>query len=211
MTAPASCGTLHTPLWTTSYSERRIVPSSTIGPSCLYCTPPTRESMERTLINEGLPQEFSAADLRDLCAPHGKVLSTRVVPDADGLSLSYGFVKMATREDAEAVIQALDGRHQGGCYLYAARTHPYSARGSLSQGGRSMNKAQYFKQTSHRLIAREQAELPAYRSRETTCLHCGGDGRTETARYNRRCPSCQTLLEKSNVLNRDDREDYCVG
>ena len=91
--------------------------------------------MERTLIIEGFPQQFRAADLLELCAPHGKVISTRVVGDADGLSLSYGFVEMATREDAEAVIQALNGRHHCGCFLYVARTYPYSARPSLSQGG----------------------------------------------------------------------------
>lgn len=80
--------------------------------------------MHRTLCLDGLPSWMISAQLRDLCAPYGTVQTARVVCDAYGASMNYGFVQMATVEDAEEVMQSLNGCDRFGVFLYVARTYP---------------------------------------------------------------------------------------
>ena len=51
------------------------------------------------------------------------VQSARVVCDAYGASMNYGFVQMATVEQAEEVVQALGGCDLFGTLPYVARTY----------------------------------------------------------------------------------------
>jgi RNA recognition motif-containing protein len=80
--------------------------------------------MYKTLCVDGLPSRITSAQLADLCAPYGRVQFARVVCDAYGASMNYGFVQMATVEDAEGVVQALNGCDRFGVLLYVARTYP---------------------------------------------------------------------------------------
>ena len=80
--------------------------------------------MDKTLCVDGLPSRITSAQLADLCAPYGQVQSARVVCDAYGASMNYGFVQMATVDDAEEVVQALNGCDRFGALLYVARTYP---------------------------------------------------------------------------------------
>jgi RNA recognition motif-containing protein len=80
--------------------------------------------MYKTLCVDGLPPRITSAQLADLCAPYGQVQSARVVCDAYGASMNYGFVQMATVGDAEEVVQALNGCDRFGALLYVARTYP---------------------------------------------------------------------------------------
>jgi hypothetical protein len=65
-----------------------------------------------------------SAQLADLCAPYGRVQSARVVCDAYGASMNYGFVQMTTTQEAEGVVHALNGCDRFGALLYVARTYP---------------------------------------------------------------------------------------
>jgi RNA recognition motif-containing protein len=80
--------------------------------------------MHMTLCLDGLPSWMASAQLADLCAAYGRVQSARVVCDAYGASMNYGFVQMATVEEAEGVVQALNGCDRFGSLLYVARTYP---------------------------------------------------------------------------------------
>lgn len=49
-------------------------------------------------------------DLRELFAPYGEVTDATVVMDrATGRSKGFGFVKMASADEAQAAMEALDG------------------------------------------------------------------------------------------------------
>ena len=80
--------------------------------------------MEMTLCLDGLPTWMTSTQVAELCAEYGHVQSARIVCDAYGTSMNYGFVQMATVEDAEEVVQALDGCDRFGAVLYVARTYP---------------------------------------------------------------------------------------
>jgi RNA recognition motif-containing protein len=86
--------------------------------------------MYKTLCVDGLPSRITSAQLAELCAPYGSVQSARVVCDAYGTSMNYGFVQMATVEDAEGVVQALNGCDRFGALLYVARTYPRLSQAS---------------------------------------------------------------------------------
>ena len=80
--------------------------------------------MYKTLCVDGLPSWITSVQLAELCAPYGIVQSARIVHDAYGASMNYGFVQMATVKDAEEVVQALNGCDRFGGLLYVARTYP---------------------------------------------------------------------------------------
>jgi RNA recognition motif-containing protein len=86
--------------------------------------------MHMTLCLDGLPTWMTSTQVAELCAPYGSVQSARVVCDAYGASMNYGFVQMATVEQAEGVVQALDGCDRFGSLLYVARTYPRVSQAS---------------------------------------------------------------------------------
>jgi RNA recognition motif. (a.k.a. RRM, RBD, or RNP domain) len=86
--------------------------------------------MHMTLCLDGLPTWMTSTQVADLCTPYGSVQSARVVCDAYGASMNYGFVQMATVEEAEGVVQALDGCDRFGGLLYVARTYPRVSQAS---------------------------------------------------------------------------------
>ncbi len=57
----------------------------------------------------------SSSDLEALFAEHGTVTSAQVVDDRDtGRSRGFGFVEMASSDEANAAINALNGRNVDG-------------------------------------------------------------------------------------------------
>ncbi len=57
----------------------------------------------------------SSSDLEALFAEHGTVTSAQVVNDRDtGRSRGFGFVEMASSDEANAAINALNGRNVDG-------------------------------------------------------------------------------------------------
>ena len=77
----------------------------------------TRTIMGVRLCIEGLPYWVTADDLKEVCTQHGSVVSVRLVTDSYGLSLGYGFVEMATAEEASQAVEALNEREHFGCLI----------------------------------------------------------------------------------------------
>lgn len=63
--------------------------------------------MAKVLFIEGFPLSFTEQQLDDVFAPFGQVLSVRVVGGQAGESLRFGFVEMASEEEAVRAQQAL--------------------------------------------------------------------------------------------------------
>jgi RNA recognition motif-containing protein len=87
--------------------------------------------MDRTVCIEGFPRWVREADLHALCQSYGRVCSVRVVRDAYGSSMGYGFVQMGTEQEAERILAEVIGIRPFGGPLYVART--YASRGGMPQ------------------------------------------------------------------------------
>ena len=90
----------------------------------------------------GLPYATAEQELSDLFAPHGSVASARIITDKfTGQSKGFGFVEMATEEEAKAAIESLNGTQLGGRTLTVNEARPQTPRprgggGRSDQGGR---------------------------------------------------------------------------
>lgn len=77
----------------------------------------------------GLPYSATDQELNDLFASHGTVESARVITDKfTGQSRGFGFVEMASGEEASAAITALNGSQFGGRTLTVNEARPQEAR-----------------------------------------------------------------------------------
>ncbi len=75
-------------------------------------------------------------DLQDLFAQHGPVTEVNLMQDrATGKSRGFAFVTMATKEAADAAIQALNGKDFKGRALTVNEARPREARPSGGGGG----------------------------------------------------------------------------
>jgi|AAFX01.1.fsa_nt_gi RNA recognition motif-containing protein len=69
-------------------------------------------------------------DLEELFSQSGQVESVSIVTDRDtGQSRGFAFVEMSTNEEAQAAIQALDGREVDGRALKVNEARPKEDRG----------------------------------------------------------------------------------
>lgn len=84
----------------------------------------------------GLPYSATDQQLNDLFAPHGAVQSARVITDRfTGQSRGFGFVEMATSEEAQTAINALNGTQMGGRTLTVNEARPQEPRVGGGGGG----------------------------------------------------------------------------
>jgi cold-inducible RNA-binding protein len=92
--------------------------------------------MSMKLYVGNLPYSFSNDDLQRLFEPYGEVESAAVIMDRDtGRSKGFGFVEMASREEAEAAIEGLSGMAVGDRELTVNEARPREDRGG-GGGGR---------------------------------------------------------------------------
>ena len=78
-----------------------------------------------------IPYSASEDDLRDVFARSGGVQSVRIITDFDtGRSKGYGFVEMATPEEADAAIKALHNHNLNGRMLVVNEARPRAQTGS---------------------------------------------------------------------------------
>ena len=85
----------------------------------------------------GLPYSATESELSELFAQHGTVESVNVITDKfTGQSRGFGFVEMATKEEAEAAINALNSTEMGGRTLTVNEARPQAPRtGGGGRGG----------------------------------------------------------------------------
>nr|MBI3612792.1 RNA-binding protein [Nitrospirota bacterium] len=85
----------------------------------------------------GLPYSATEQQLSELFAQHGTVESARVITDKfTGQSRGFGFVEMATEEDAKKAIAALNATQMGGRTLTVNEAKPQEPRSGGGGGGR---------------------------------------------------------------------------
>ena len=84
----------------------------------------------------GLPYTTTDQQLQELFAQHGTVSSAKVISDRyTGRSRGFGFVEMATSEDAQKAIAALNGTQYEGRALVVNEAKPQEKRERSSWGG----------------------------------------------------------------------------
>src|SRR5271155_2028774 len=76
------------------------------------------------------------SDLTKMFEPHGTVQSAQIIMDRDtGRSKGFGFVEMATDQEAQAAIQALNGKEVNGRALTVNEAKPKEGGGGGRSGG----------------------------------------------------------------------------
>lgn len=91
--------------------------------------------MGRKLYVGNLSYDVSRADLEQLFAGHGTVDNVNVITDrVTGQGKGFGFVEMSSNAEAEAAIEALDGKVLGGRTIKVNEAKPRAAGGG--RGGR---------------------------------------------------------------------------
>jgi len=90
--------------------------------------------MGKKLYVGNLPYTTDDAALESQFAAFGKVDSARVITDRDtGRSKGFGFVEMASDDEANSAIEKLNGTPMGGRNLTVSEARPQAPR----EGGRS--------------------------------------------------------------------------
>ncbi len=85
--------------------------------------------MSQSLYVGNFPYTTTEDQLRELFAEHGTVESVRIIADRNtGMSRGFGFVDMATEEEAEAAIAALNGTDYNGRALKVNVSRPREER-----------------------------------------------------------------------------------
>ena len=96
--------------------------------------------MGKKLYVGNLAYGLSDSDLQQLFEPHGTVQSAQVIMDRDtGRSKGFGFVEMGSDQEAQAAIQALNGKEADGRALKVNEARPKTeggARGGYGGGRR---------------------------------------------------------------------------
>jgi RNA recognition motif-containing protein len=85
----------------------------------------------------GLPYATTEQELSDLFSAHGSVQSARIIMDKfTGKSKGFGFVEMATADEAQKAIAALNATQLGGRTLTVNEARPQEPRtGGGGRGG----------------------------------------------------------------------------
>ena len=84
------------------------------------------------------PYETTDQDLNRAFSAHGTVASAQVTTDRfTGKSRGFGFVEMTNNNEAEAAIQALNGKDMNGRPLTVNEARPREERGGSTGGSKS--------------------------------------------------------------------------
>ena len=92
--------------------------------------------MSNKLYVGGLPYSVTEGRLEEIFAEHGTVQSARVISDKfTGQSRGFGFVEMASGEEAQKAIEALNGTQLDGRTLVVNEARPQEQRPRTGGGG----------------------------------------------------------------------------
>ena len=93
--------------------------------------------MGKKLYVGNLSYSVDSSELEQLFGQHGTVVSAQIINDRDtGRSKGFGFVEMASDEEAAAAVAALNGQQHGGRALTVNEARPREDRGGGGGGGR---------------------------------------------------------------------------
>lgn len=86
-------------------------------------------ALSKTLYVGNLPWAVTEEDLRRAFSVHGQVMSSRVITDREtGRSRGFGFVEVRD-EDAEQIVEAMNGTVMGGREIVVNEARPRQNRG----------------------------------------------------------------------------------
>jgi RNA recognition motif-containing protein len=92
--------------------------------------------MGKRLYVGSLPFETNDAQLQEVFAPFGQVVSSKVIVDKfSGKSKGFGFVEMGTDAEAQAAIQKLNGSSLGSRQITVNEARPMEDRPRGGSGG----------------------------------------------------------------------------
>ena len=92
--------------------------------------------MGKKLYVGNLSYDVDSSTLEQLFSAHGTVDSAQVITDRDsGRSKGFGFVEMSSDSEAQAAIDALNGKDHGGRALTVNEAKPRESRGGGGGGG----------------------------------------------------------------------------
>ena len=92
--------------------------------------------MSNKLYVGGLPYSITDGRLEELFSQHGSVQSARVISDKfTGRSRGFGFVEMASTEEAQKAMEALNGTEIEGRTLVVNEARPQERRQGGREGG----------------------------------------------------------------------------
>lgn len=92
--------------------------------------------MNNKLYVGGLPYSVTEGQLEQIFSEHGSVQSARVISDKfTGQSRGFGFVEMASAEEAQKAIDALNGSQLEGRTLVVNEARPQEKRSFGGPGG----------------------------------------------------------------------------
>lgn len=94
--------------------------------------------MTKKLYVGNLSYQMSEEGLRDVFSPMGEVVSAKIITDAaTGRSKGFGFVEMASDEDADKAIASLNGTNVMERAINVSEARPQTDRGRGAGAGRS--------------------------------------------------------------------------
>lgn len=100
--------------------------------------------MAQKLFIGGLPFSTSSERLREVFAQAGVVESAQVVTDRDtGRSRGFGFVEMATPEEAEQAISRFNGTNLDGRSIQVEKAKAPGSGGGASRGGGGQSRGRW--------------------------------------------------------------------
>lgn len=92
--------------------------------------------MAKKLYVGGLPYSTGEAELKEAFGQAGAVESASIITDKmSGRSRGFGFVEMATDEDAQKAIEMWHNKEMGGRTLTVNEARPLAPRGPRRDGG----------------------------------------------------------------------------
>ena len=92
--------------------------------------------MGKKLYVGNLPYSVSDSDLQQMFEAHGTVVSAQVIMDRDtGRSKGFGFVEMSSDAEAQAAVDAMNGKDINGRPLTVNEARP-KPEGGGGRGGR---------------------------------------------------------------------------
>ena len=101
-----------------------------------YCFKVRSKRLGKKLYVGNLNYDLTSEDLEQLFSQHGTVESAEVIQDrASGRSKGFGFVEMASDEDAQNAIEAMNGEDLAGRALTVNEARPKTDRGPRRGGG----------------------------------------------------------------------------